>query len=118
LPTADSHTQATQDVVSRLPETTRAEFNAAVAAAKAAFPAWRETPVPTRMRVMLKFQELIRANWVRRAQHGGAREQHVLCKRRRVTHTHHTRAPSTRAHACACVHNAPHHHNRMSWPSL
>jgi malonate-semialdehyde dehydrogenase (acetylating)/methylmalonate-semialdehyde dehydrogenase len=57
-------TQATQEVVSRLPETTAAEFNAAVAAAKAAFPAWRATPVPTRQRVMLKFQELIRANWV------------------------------------------------------
>lgn len=59
-----AHTQATQEVVSRLPETTAAEFNAAVAAAKAAFPAWRATPVPTRQRVMLKFQELIRANWV------------------------------------------------------
>lgn len=56
--------QATQEVVSRLPETTTAEFNAAVAAAKAAFPAWRATAVPTRQRVMLKFQELIRANWV------------------------------------------------------
>lgn len=51
-------------MVSRLPETTAAEFNAAVAAAKAAFPAWRATPVPARQRVMLKFQELIRANWV------------------------------------------------------
>lgn len=59
-----AHAQATQEVVSRLPETTAAEFNAAVAAAKAAFPAWRATPVPTRQRVMLKFQELIRANWV------------------------------------------------------
>jgi malonate-semialdehyde dehydrogenase (acetylating)/methylmalonate-semialdehyde dehydrogenase len=59
-----AHTQATQEVVSRLPETTAAEFNAAVAAAKQAFPAWRATPVPTRQRVMLKFQELIRANWV------------------------------------------------------
>jgi hypothetical protein len=56
--------QATQEVVSRIPETTAAEFNAAVAAAKAAFPAWRATAVPTRQRVMLKFQELIRANWV------------------------------------------------------
>lgn len=51
--------------MSRLPLTTAAEFNAAVAAAKAAFPAWRSTPVPTRARVMLKFQELIRQNWVR-----------------------------------------------------
>jgi len=57
--------QATQEVVSRLPLTTGAEFNAAVQAAKDAFPAWRSTPVPTRTRVMLKFQELIRQNWVR-----------------------------------------------------
>eukprot|EP00775_Hariotina_reticulata_P009074 gene9074-9244_t len=54
---------ATQEVVSRLPLTTAAEFEAAVQAAKAAFPAWRSTPVPTRARVMLKFQELIRQNW-------------------------------------------------------
>lgn len=52
--------------MSRLPETTAAEFNAAVAAAKGAFPAWRATPVPTRTRWALKFQELIRTNWVRR----------------------------------------------------
>lgn len=56
--------QATQEVVSKLPLTTEAEFNAAVQAAKDAFPAWRATPVPVRQRVMLKFQELIRANWV------------------------------------------------------
>eukprot|EP00879_Flechtneria_rotunda_P000420 GHRR01000514.1.p1 GENE.GHRR01000514.1~~GHRR01000514.1.p1 ORF type:complete len:535 (+),score=119.48 GHRR01000514.1:75-1679(+) len=54
---------ATQEVVSLLPQTTADEFDAAVQAAKDAFPAWRNTPVPTRTRVMLKFQELIRANW-------------------------------------------------------
>eukprot|EP00878_Enallax_costatus_P000935 GHUV01001065.1.p1 GENE.GHUV01001065.1~~GHUV01001065.1.p1 ORF type:complete len:530 (+),score=115.09 GHUV01001065.1:167-1756(+) len=54
---------ATNEVVSRLPLTTAAEFNAAVQAAKDAFPAWRATPVPVRQRVMLKFQELIRSNW-------------------------------------------------------
>jgi malonate-semialdehyde dehydrogenase (acetylating)/methylmalonate-semialdehyde dehydrogenase len=52
-------------VVSKLPLTTPDEFNAAVAAAKAAFPGWRDTPVSTRARVMLKFQHLIRENWVR-----------------------------------------------------
>ena len=56
--------QATQEVVSRLPETTPAEFNAAVQAAKDAFPKWRNTPLPTRSRIMLKLQELIRANMV------------------------------------------------------
>lgn len=52
--------QATQEVVSRLPLTTAAEFNAAVQAAKDTFPVWRRTPVPARQRIMFKLQELIR----------------------------------------------------------
>lgn len=52
-------------MLSKLPLTTPDEFNAAVQAAKDAYPAWRDTPVPTRARVMLKFQQLIRENWVR-----------------------------------------------------
>ena len=56
--------QATQEVVSRCPETTPAEFQAAVQAAKDAFPAWRRTPLPTRQRVMFKLQQLIRSNMV------------------------------------------------------
>ncbi|XP_024528974.1 methylmalonate-semialdehyde dehydrogenase [acylating], mitochondrial [Selaginella moellendorffii] len=51
---------ATQEIVSRLPLTTPSEFDAAVDSAKAAFPKWRDTPVTTRQRVMLKLQELIR----------------------------------------------------------
>ena len=50
---------ATQDVVSRLPLCTPSEFNSAVAAAKEAFPKWRDTPVPQRARVMFKLQELV-----------------------------------------------------------
>jgi malonate-semialdehyde dehydrogenase (acetylating) / methylmalonate-semialdehyde dehydrogenase len=56
--------QATQEVVSRIPLTTADEFKAAVDAARTAFPGWRNTPVTTRQRVMFKFQELIRANMV------------------------------------------------------
>lgn len=56
--------QATQEVVSRIPLTTADEFRAAVDAAKTAFPGWRSTPVTARQRVMLKYQELIRANMV------------------------------------------------------
>eukprot|EP00249_Psilotum_nudum_P002180 c15076_g1_i1 orf=377-2068(-) len=51
---------ANQDVVSKLPLTTREEFEAAVRAAKQAYPKWRDTPVTTRQRIMFKFQELIR----------------------------------------------------------
>lgn len=53
---------ATQEVVSRLPLTTEAEFNAAVSSAKDAFRTWRSTPIPTRQRVMVKLAELIRSN--------------------------------------------------------
>ncbi|GFS34528.1 aldehyde dehydrogenase 6B2 [Actinidia rufa] len=51
---------ATQEVVSQLPLTTDEEFKAAVSAAKQAFPSWRNTPITTRQRIMLKLQELIR----------------------------------------------------------
>ena len=56
--------QATQEVVSQVPLTTREEFKAAASAAKQAFPAWRNTPVTTRQRVMFKLQELIRRDMV------------------------------------------------------
>ncbi|KAI4296457.1 hypothetical protein L6164_036415 [Bauhinia variegata] len=51
---------ATQEVVSQLPLTTNEEFKAAVSAAKNAFPSWRNTPITTRQRIMLKLQEFIR----------------------------------------------------------
>ena len=47
-----------------MPQTTEAEFEAAVAAAREAFPGWRATPVSVRQRVMLKLQHLIRENMV------------------------------------------------------
>ncbi|KAJ3670161.1 hypothetical protein LUZ60_010485 [Juncus effusus] len=53
---------ATQEVVSRVPLTTKEEFKAAVESAKKAFPPWRNTPVTTRQRIMFKLQELIRSN--------------------------------------------------------
>ena len=62
--TAGLCVQATQDVVSRLPETTEQEFNAAVQSARNAFPAWKKTPVSTRARVMFKMQQLIRDHMV------------------------------------------------------
>ncbi len=37
-------------------------------AAKDAFPKWRDTPVSTRARVMLKLQHLINENMVRRGE--------------------------------------------------
>ena len=51
---------ATQDVLAQVPFATAAEVDAAVAAAKEAFKTWRKTPIGTRARIFLKYQQLIR----------------------------------------------------------
>ena len=51
---------ATQQVLAQVPFATTGEVEAAVAAAQRAFPAWRETPIGARMRIMLRLQALIR----------------------------------------------------------
>ncbi|HTN65480.1 MAG TPA: aldehyde dehydrogenase family protein, partial [Burkholderiaceae bacterium] len=53
---------ATQEVVARVPLATRAEIDLAVANAKEAYASWRHTPLGARMRIMLKFQQLLREN--------------------------------------------------------
>ena len=57
--------QATQEVVSRVPESTQVEMTAAVDAAQNAFQKWRRTPIVARQRIMFKLQQLIRENTVR-----------------------------------------------------
>ncbi|SAL10877.1 methylmalonate-semialdehyde dehydrogenase [Caballeronia arvi] len=59
---------ATQEVVGRVPFATKDEVDAAVAAAHKAFQTWRTTPLGVRMRLMLKFQDLVRQNQKRIAQ--------------------------------------------------
>ena len=51
---------ATQAVLAKVPFATSAEVDAAVAAAQAAFKTWRKTPIGTRARIFLKYQQLIR----------------------------------------------------------
>ncbi len=51
---------ATQEVLARVPFATPEEMNAAVASAKRAFQTWRKTPIGTRARIFLKYQQLIR----------------------------------------------------------
>lgn len=51
---------ATQQVLAQVPFATSAEVDAAVASAKAAFKTWRKTPIGTRARLFLKYQQLIR----------------------------------------------------------
>ena len=51
---------ATQQVLARVPFATHAECDSAVATAAEALKTWRHTPVAARLRIMLKYQELIR----------------------------------------------------------
>jgi 5-carboxymethyl-2-hydroxymuconic-semialdehyde dehydrogenase len=53
---------ATQQVLAEVCAGGEAEVNAAVAAAKAAFPAWAHTPAPERAKVMRRLGELITQN--------------------------------------------------------
>jgi malonate-semialdehyde dehydrogenase (acetylating)/methylmalonate-semialdehyde dehydrogenase len=53
---------ATQDVLAQVPFATPGEVDAAVASAKEAFKTWRKTPIGTRARIFLKYQQLIREN--------------------------------------------------------
>lgn len=53
---------ATQQVLARVPLATEEELAAAVASAKQAFSTWRKTPIGTRARIFLKYQQLIREN--------------------------------------------------------
>jgi malonate-semialdehyde dehydrogenase (acetylating)/methylmalonate-semialdehyde dehydrogenase len=59
---------ATQQVLAQVPFATDAEIEAAVAAAKAAFKTWRNTPLAARARIMLKLQALVREHMSRIAQ--------------------------------------------------
>ncbi|EGC99834.1 methylmalonate-semialdehyde dehydrogenase, partial [Burkholderia sp. TJI49] len=53
---------ATQQVLARVPFATVAEVDAAVQAAHTAYATWKNTPIAARMRIMLKFQDLVRTN--------------------------------------------------------
>jgi alpha-ketoglutaric semialdehyde dehydrogenase len=44
----------TDEIVARVPLSTRAEMREAIAAAKTAFPAWRETPAPERGKILFR----------------------------------------------------------------
>ena len=64
----DVSNPATGAATRKVPFCNAADIDAAVAAAKAAFPAWRETPVLRRARVMMRFRELLDANRAELAQ--------------------------------------------------
>eukprot|EP01118_Nematostelium_gracile_P009887 TRINITY_DN3351_c0_g1_i1.p1 TRINITY_DN3351_c0_g1~~TRINITY_DN3351_c0_g1_i1.p1 ORF type:complete len:521 (-),score=175.85 TRINITY_DN3351_c0_g1_i1:34-1596(-) len=55
----DLHNPATQEVVTRVPETTQEEMQDAVKSASKAFQTWKETPIGVRSRIMINLQQLI-----------------------------------------------------------
>jgi malonate-semialdehyde dehydrogenase (acetylating) / methylmalonate-semialdehyde dehydrogenase len=58
---------ATNNLVTRVPQSTDAELKAAVASAEKAWPAWKAQSVLARQQIMFKFVALIRENWDRLA---------------------------------------------------
>lgn len=63
----DLHDPATNNLVTRVPQSTDEELKAAVKSAEEAFPAWRNTSIIARQQIMFKFTNLIRDNWDRLA---------------------------------------------------
>lgn len=61
------HDPATNNLVTRVPQSTDAELKAVVESAQKAFPAWRATSVMARQQIMFKFTQLVRENWDRLA---------------------------------------------------
>ncbi|KAH8602583.1 Aldehyde/histidinol dehydrogenase [Bisporella sp. PMI_857] len=58
---------ATGNLVTRVPQSTDAELQAAVESARKAFPAWKATSIMARQQIMFKFTQLVRDNWDRLA---------------------------------------------------
>ena len=53
---------ATEEVLAQCPRASKAQLDAAVAAAKAAFPAWAATPIDERRKLVNKMADVIEAN--------------------------------------------------------
>ncbi|KAL4955608.1 Aldehyde/histidinol dehydrogenase [Aspergillus filifer] len=63
----DLYDPATNNLVTRVPQSTDEELRAAVESAQKAFPAWRTTSIMARQQIMFKFVNLIREHWDRLA---------------------------------------------------
>ncbi|KAI8788288.1 methylmalonate-semialdehyde dehydrogenase [acylating], mitochondrial, partial [Biomphalaria glabrata] len=53
---------ATNEVISKVPESTTSEMEAAVAAAKAAFPAWSRSTILFRQQIMFRLRDQLIKN--------------------------------------------------------
>ncbi|KEF58119.1 methylmalonate-semialdehyde dehydrogenase (acylating) [Exophiala aquamarina CBS 119918] len=63
----DLHDPATNNLVTRVPQSTDAELRAATDSASKAFPAWRATSIMTRQQIMFRLTHLVRENMDRLA---------------------------------------------------
>jgi malonate-semialdehyde dehydrogenase (acetylating) / methylmalonate-semialdehyde dehydrogenase len=63
----DLHDPATNNLVTRVPQSTPEELTAAVDSAEKAFLTWKKTSVMSRQQIMFKYVALIRENWDRLA---------------------------------------------------
>lgn len=63
----DLHDPATNNLVTRVPQSTPEELQAAVKSAEKAFPVWRETSIMAKQQIMFRFTALIREHWDRLA---------------------------------------------------
>ena len=58
----DLYDPATNNLVTRIPQSTDAEMKAAVESAQKAFPAWKATSIMSKQQIMFKYVQLIREN--------------------------------------------------------
>lgn len=58
----DLHDPATNEIVTRVPKTTKSEMEAAMESSKTAYKSWSQTSILTRQAVMLKLQHIIKQN--------------------------------------------------------
>ena len=66
--TADVFNPSTGQAIHKLPLASRETIQKAIDSAKAAFPAWRNTPPAKRAQVMFRFKQLLEQNEARIAQ--------------------------------------------------
>ena len=66
--TADVYNPSTGKVIHQVPLASRETIQQAIDAAKAAFPAWRNTPPAKRAQVMFRFKQLLEQNEARISQ--------------------------------------------------
>ena len=58
----DIKNPATQEVVGKVPQVTKDEFDLAVKSSKSTFQMWKEVPVPSKLRLVRSFLDQLNAN--------------------------------------------------------